>query len=450
MQELVSGADRVRACQHCDFEMICLHNVRDVTRPVRDDVASAVRFGEKRFLKRGVIKMAGNAAVTSTCQWIVAITRIRRTIIDVVARMDAHSESHCAAEDVWQQRATEGRGCRRQRCHRRAGPIRADPCTQECRLRRSVWRCSTHKRRYGRAGPDAGCDLIRQLDSLRPAGAAYHGAHRCAVSDRSSRELYELSDCTRCRRGGADRAGDPLSNLFLPSARCFRRSEYQLSDRPHILVGQLDGTGAHPACRARCHQPDRFFTGTGQSLAGSGAAARGVCIPALDVAPAQTYRNPPLAGKASLRARRLAADRDRDCRSWRRGARNVRADSRRDEYRDLTRDRVLHLRDIAGFRKPHAGGNRRFRRRDTDWTWRRRQGIADRGSTDIPNFVSLPTLCDRAWLVRRPGGVEEHAREALAREPFCASHTGELSLSPTIPTTISVRQRIRTGSVGSL
>ena len=102
MQELVSGADRVRACQHCDFEMICLHNVRDVTRPVRDDVASAVRFGEKRFLKRGVIKMAGNAAVTSTCQWIVAITRIRRTIIDVVARMDAHSESHCAAEDVWQ------------------------------------------------------------------------------------------------------------------------------------------------------------------------------------------------------------------------------------------------------------------------------------------------------------------------------------------------------------
>src|SRR6267143_1182446 len=87
MQELVSGADRVRACQHCDFEMICLHNVRDVTRPVRDDVASAVRFGEKRFLKRGVIKTAGNAAVTSTCQWIVAITRIRRTIIDVVARM---------------------------------------------------------------------------------------------------------------------------------------------------------------------------------------------------------------------------------------------------------------------------------------------------------------------------------------------------------------------------
>src|SRR5712691_11189077 len=196
------------------------------------------------FLKRNVIEIAGCVAVTSTCQWIVAVTRIRRAIIDVVARMDAHPESHCAAEEVWQQRATEGRGCRRQRCHRRARHSRVDPWTRERRLRRSVWGCSTHKRRYGRAGPDAGCGLIRQFDSLRPAGAAYHGAHRCAVSDRSSRELYELSDCTRYRRGGADRAGDPLSNLFLPSARCLRRSEYQLSDRPHILVGQLDGTGA--------------------------------------------------------------------------------------------------------------------------------------------------------------------------------------------------------------
>jgi hypothetical protein len=51
MQELVSIAFRVRRCQDCDFEMICVHNVRDVTPPVRDDVASAVRFGEKRFLK---------------------------------------------------------------------------------------------------------------------------------------------------------------------------------------------------------------------------------------------------------------------------------------------------------------------------------------------------------------------------------------------------------------
>src|SRR5712691_12672889 len=103
------------------------------------------------LLKRGVIKMAGNASVTSTCQWIVAVTRIRRAIIDVVARMDTHPESHGAAEDVWQQRPTEGCGCRRQRCHRRAGHIRADPCTQERRLRRSLWGCSTHKRRYGRA-----------------------------------------------------------------------------------------------------------------------------------------------------------------------------------------------------------------------------------------------------------------------------------------------------------
>src|SRR6266581_9246256 len=103
------------------------------------------------FLKRSVIEMAGYVAVTSTCQWIVAVTRIRRAIIDVVARMDAHPESHCAAEDVWQQRATEGLGCRRQRRHRRAGHIRVDPCTQERRLRRSPWGCSTYKCRYDRA-----------------------------------------------------------------------------------------------------------------------------------------------------------------------------------------------------------------------------------------------------------------------------------------------------------
>src|SRR6267378_8681417 len=30
MQELVAGADRVRACQHCDFEMICRREERRV------------------------------------------------------------------------------------------------------------------------------------------------------------------------------------------------------------------------------------------------------------------------------------------------------------------------------------------------------------------------------------------------------------------------------------
>jgi len=35
----------------------------------------------------------------------------------------------------------------------------------------------------------------------------------------------------------------------------------------------------------------------------------------------------------------------------------------------------------------------------------------------IPSLVSLPSLCDRTWLVRRSGGVEEHAREALEHDP---------------------------------
>ena len=54
MEELVSIASRVRRCKDCDFEMIYLRNVRDVTRPLRDDVASVVRFGEKCFLKNAV------------------------------------------------------------------------------------------------------------------------------------------------------------------------------------------------------------------------------------------------------------------------------------------------------------------------------------------------------------------------------------------------------------
>ena len=47
------------------------------------------------------------------------------------------------------------------------------------------------------------------------------------------------------------------------------------------------------------------------------------------------------------------------------------------------------------------------------------------------------------------GRVEKLACKARP-EAAPASHTGELSLSPTIPATISVRQMIRTGSVGSL
>jgi len=55
MQELVSGADRVRACQHCDFEMICLHNVRDVTRPVRDDTGALRYFVHALSGSSGVV-----------------------------------------------------------------------------------------------------------------------------------------------------------------------------------------------------------------------------------------------------------------------------------------------------------------------------------------------------------------------------------------------------------
>jgi uncharacterized membrane protein YbhN (UPF0104 family) len=83
------------------------------------------------------------------------------------------------------------------------------------------------------------------------------------------------------------------------------------------------------------------------------------------------------------------------------------------------------------------------RRSDTGRTRWRAQGTADCGPADIPGLVSPASVCDGARSVRRRGRVAELAREA-------ASHAGELSLSPTIPATISVRHSTRTGSAGSL
>jgi hypothetical protein len=50
-----------------------------------------------------------------------------------------------------------------------------------------------------------------------------------------------------------------------------------------------------------------------------------------------------------------------------------------------------------------------------------------------------------------PEGTEVTRRSRQCVDASVATiHTGELSLSPTMPATISVRQMIRTGSVGSL
>ena len=77
------------------------------------------------------------------------------------------------------------------------------------------------------------------------------------------------------------------------------------------------------------------------------------------------------------------------------------------------------------------------------------EGACHRGAADVPVPVSLPSVRARARPVRRPGGVAKFARQKRAVKLFRV-HTGELSLSPTIPPTISVRHSTRTGSAGSL
>jgi hypothetical protein len=38
-QRQFADVDHARRCQHRNFEMICLHNVRDVSRPMRNGIA---------------------------------------------------------------------------------------------------------------------------------------------------------------------------------------------------------------------------------------------------------------------------------------------------------------------------------------------------------------------------------------------------------------------------
>ena len=108
--------------------------------------------------------------------------------------------------------------------------------------------------------------------------------------------------------------------------------------------------------------------------------------------------------------------------------------------------RRLHRRDLARLREPYAGGHRRVRRNHIARAGRRRHGSADCCTADVSGLVSLPSFCPGTLPVRRRGRREKFARLT----PLGDAYIGELSLSPTMPATISVRQRIRTGSVGSL
>ena len=78
---------------------------------------------------------------------------------------------------------------------------------------------------------------------------------------------------------------------------------------------------------------------------------------------------------------------------------------------EFSRDRGVHRRDIAGLCQPHAGGDRRLRRRDIDRAGRRGKGAGDRGAVDVPVPVPLPSVRARARPVRRPRRVEEFARQ---------------------------------------
>src|ERR1700732_5144988 len=164
----------------------------------------------------------------------------------------------------------------------------------------------------------------------------------------------------------------------------------------------------------------------------------------------EKHRDKAMAGSASFRPGGPAANRDRNLRSRCGGACHVRADSGRTDHRYLSDRRRLHRRDLAGLREPHAGGNRRIRCNVPDRAWWRQQGAADCRAPDVPPVVSLSSVRARAWSFRQRGGVEKLARGTQFLKSRSGSQTGELSLSPTIPATISVRQMTRTGSVGSL
>src|SRR5260370_11438312 len=193
---------------------------------------------------RYAFETAGNAAVTTTCQGIVLIAPNQAaTRVDAVARWDRDPGSHRRAKDAWQRRPTEELRGRRRRRHRCDGRVRADACTQERRLQRSICSRSTHQHRLHRVGPGARGHFIRQLDALRSARASNHRAQRRPVQDRSSREFYQLSHCARRRRGGAGLAHHPLSNLCVPSARRIRGREYLLSDRLTFWLGNLTALG---------------------------------------------------------------------------------------------------------------------------------------------------------------------------------------------------------------
>src|ERR1700736_395838 len=112
-------------------------------------------------------KFTGNAAVTSTCQWIVIEhPESGGAIADVVARMDERSESRCATQETWLARPTEGPRYHRRHCHRYCSRIRADAYPQAHRLRRGIGSGSSHTCQLHRTGTDVRGHLIRQLDAL--------------------------------------------------------------------------------------------------------------------------------------------------------------------------------------------------------------------------------------------------------------------------------------------
>ena len=102
-----------------------------------------------------------------------------------------------------------------------------------------------------------GDGVLWQHHAVRLAGAAHHGPQGRAVPDRGAGELHQLSDRPRHRRGGADLARDPLSDLFRQRRRRDGRRQYLLPHRAHLLARQHDGARLQPAVRADRDQRDR-------------------------------------------------------------------------------------------------------------------------------------------------------------------------------------------------
>ena len=198
------------------------------------------------------------------------------TILDVVARLDEHPESHCAAKAARQRRQAEGPRYRRQHCHRRGSHF-----------------ALTHTLKN--------VDYNEVFEVIRHTNAGLIAlAAMLVVTSYGSLTLYDLLALRTIGRTDvpyriaalASFTSYPIAHgvgavsLVSPVIRYRIYSHHGLGafDVANICfltgltfwLGNLTALGIRPVLCARRHQRDRLPAAAGQSMAGRRAASRGV------------------------------------------------------------------------------------------------------------------------------------------------------------------------------